>query len=242
MATVKEHYDAHLGRFYSWMLGDFAERSRQQLQYFREQNITPGENGVAMDLGCGSGVQSIALADLGFKVISVDFNKTLLDELRANAGDRPVTIVEASITNVQQYAQPCELAVSMGDTVTHLDSVEQVEQFFSELLGVLLPGGKLVISFRDMMIALEDEKRFIPVRSDDSRILTCFLEYHDGYVMVHDLLYENEDGQWKFSASAYKKLRFGINQVVGMLVKAGFRIKSVNERSGMMYVIGEAKK
>ncbi|HEX6180397.1 MAG TPA: class I SAM-dependent methyltransferase [Chitinophagaceae bacterium] len=242
MTTVKEHYDTHLGRLYSWMLGDFAERSQQQLQYFREQNILPGENGLALDLGCGNGIQSIALADLGFKVTAVDFNKTLLDELKANAGDRPVTVVEASITDVQQYAQPCGLVVCMGDTISHLESVGQVEQLFSELFRILVPEGKLVISFRDMMIALEGEKRFIPVRSDGTRILTCFLEYHDGYVMVNDLLYENEDGQWKFSASSYKKLRLGLNQLVGMLVKVGFRIKGVNDRSGMMYVVSEAKK
>ena len=242
MATVKEHYDSHLGRFYSWMLGDLTERSQQQLQYFREQNISPGENGLALDLGCGNGIQSIALADLGFKVISIDFNKTLLDELKVNAGERPITVVEASITDVQQYAKACELVVCMGDTISHLDSVEQVEQLFAELFRILVPDGKLVISFRDMMVALEGEKRFIPVRSDATRILTCFLEYHDGYVMVNDLLYESEDGQWKFSASAYKKLRLGLNQLVGMMVKVGFRIKGVNDRSGVMHVVAEAKK
>ena len=242
MASVKEHYDAHLGRFYSWMLGDFAERTQQQLQYFREHNIAPGANGVAIDLGCGNGIQSVALADLGFKVVAVDFNKSLLNELKVNAGERPVTVIEGSITDVSLYDQPCELVVCMGDTITHLESVETVEKLFGDLLRILVPGGKLVISFRELAFPLEGEKRFIPVRSDAERILTCFLEYHPDHVMVHDLLYENENGQWKFSASAYKKLRMHTNQVVGLLVKAGFRIKAVNERNGMMYVVGEPQK
>lgn len=238
MASVKEHYDAHLGRLYSWMLGDFNEKTQQQLGYFREQNITPRQNGVAIDLGCGNGVQSIALAGLGFKVIAVDFNKTLLDELRVNAGDKPVSIIEGSITDVQQYGQPCELIVCMGDTVTHLDSVEQLEQLFSSLHDILVHEGKLVLSFRELVIPLENEKRFIPVRSDSGRILTCFLEYHPDHVLVHDLLYENEDGQWKFSASAYRKLRLGLNQVVGMMVKAGYRVSGMSEKGGMVYVVG----
>jgi hypothetical protein len=27
--TVKEHYDQHLGRFYSWMTGDFLNKSER---------------------------------------------------------------------------------------------------------------------------------------------------------------------------------------------------------------------
>ena len=237
MASVKEHYDVHLGKFYSWMLGDFTEKSQEQLQYFREQKIVPGDNGVAIDLGCGNGVQSVALADLGFRVIAVDFNKGLLDELRANAGNRNISVVEASITDIGKNAPPGELVVCMGDTITHLDSVEQVEKLLQDIFNVLVPGGRVVFSFREMMLAMEGDNRFIPVKSDDGRILTCFLEYHEGYVIVHDLLYEKEDGGWKFVASSYRKLRLGLNQLVGMLVKVGFGVSGTSERNGMVYII-----
>jgi hypothetical protein len=31
-----------------------------------------------------------------------------------------------------------------------------------------------------------EDQRFIPVRADEVRILTCFLEYHAAHVTVHD--------------------------------------------------------
>jgi len=219
------------------MLGDFEERSQQQLQYFRAQQILPLQNGVAIDLGCGNGIQSIALADLGFTVIAVDFNKQLLDELKANAGERPITPVQASLTDVSQYAQPCELVVCMGDTITHLESVEQLGKLFTDLFQISLPGGKLVLSFRELAIPLEDEKRFIPVKSDENRIFTCFLEYHPEHVMVNDLVYERVNEKWNFSVSAYKKLRLHTNMVVGMLVKAGFNISNATNIAGMMHLL-----
>lgn len=219
------------------MLGDFSERVQQQSAYFTSQQIAPLQNGIAIDLGCGNGIQSVALADLGFRVTAVDFNKTLLEELKVNAGERPVVPVEGSITDVQQFAQPCELIVCMGDTLTHLESAEQVEKLFVDLYQILLPGGKLVLSFRELAIPLENEKRFIPVRSDADRILTCFLEYHADHVLVHDLLHERKDDKWEFSASAYKKLRLHTNGLAGMLVKAGFRINNATGISGMMHLL-----
>ena len=79
--TVKEHYDNHLGFFYSWMTGDCEDKKREFTNFCKNNNIYPKESGIAVDLGAGNGIQSVALAELGFKVKAIDFNQTLLDEL-----------------------------------------------------------------------------------------------------------------------------------------------------------------
>jgi ubiquinone/menaquinone biosynthesis C-methylase UbiE len=237
MSTVKEHYDALLSKVYSWMLGNFDERMQQQRQFFEQAGLTPSQNGVAIDVGCGNGIQTMALTNLGFKVTAVDFNRTLLDELRQHAQDKPVQIVEASATDVQQYAQPAELISCMGDTLTHFDNIEQVAQLFAAWRELLLPGGRLVLSFRELDTPLEGGQRFIPVRSDDDRILTCFLEFYGDHVMIHDLLHEKADGRWNLSVSAYKKLRLSRNQVTGILVKSGFDVTDGRTIEGMLYLV-----
>ena len=82
--TVKEHYDNHLGNFYSWMCGNFDEKQRKYQQFFTKNNIVPLSSKIAIDLGAGHGIQSSALAKLGFKVHAVDFNEQLLGELKNN--------------------------------------------------------------------------------------------------------------------------------------------------------------
>jgi len=58
--TVKEHYYKHLANFYSWMVGDF-DKKRADFQDFLENNrVYPGKTKVALDLGAGHGIQSIA--------------------------------------------------------------------------------------------------------------------------------------------------------------------------------------
>jgi hypothetical protein len=96
----------------------------------------------------------------------------------------------------------------MGDTLTHLESPASVERLLAEIGATLSPGGVFVATFRDYASkTLEGLARFIPVRQDESRILTCFLEYGETTVTVHDLLHERTSAGWTLRVSSYPKLR-----------------------------------
>lgn len=223
--SAQAHYDNHLAAFYAWMTGNFETKQKEQEAYFTGKRIAPGGNGVALDLGAGHGLQSISLANLGFSVLAVDFNQHLLSELNARAKGLPIRTVLANLTNTAQYATDAELIVCMGDTLTHLDSVEQVAALLHDWHGMLQPKGKLVLSFRDLTQELVQEERFIPVKAEDDRIHTCFLEYFPGYVRVYDMLIEKQQGQWIQKVSSYRKLRLGVEQVKTMLTAAGFTVE-----------------
>ena len=75
--SAKEHYDKHLGDFYSWMVGDFNENQQAYQQFLTLNNIKPKTSKLAIDLGAGHGIQSVALAKMGFKVMAIDFNAQL---------------------------------------------------------------------------------------------------------------------------------------------------------------------
>lgn len=75
--TAKEHYESHLGNFYSWMAGDFTEKQQEQQNFFTAHSILPRLNMIAFDLGAGHGLQSVSLANLGFSVTAIDFNTQL---------------------------------------------------------------------------------------------------------------------------------------------------------------------
>ena len=90
----------------------------------------------------------------------------------------------------------------------------------------LARGGVFAATFRDYATSnLEGERRFILVRADADRILTCFLEYGDHQVMVNDLLHEKADGQWRQTISSYPKLRLAPEWVASRLRELGFDVK-----------------
>lgn len=239
--TAKDHYDNLLGNFYSWMIGDFNSKVKENESYFRENFITASEQALAIDLGCGNGIQSIALANLGYKVVSVDFNKQLLLELYSNKADLPVLLIENDILDYLKGSQDThpELIVCMGDTICHLSTFEDVEELIRKSFKMLKTGGKLVLSFRDYSIPLEDTSRFIPVKLDDYRIMTCFLEYSETKITVTDLIYEKHNGSWHQKVSSYKKLRMSQDYLISQLKKAGFKLDSQKTTNRMIHLIAE---
>jgi SAM-dependent methyltransferase len=235
--TVKEHYDNHLGYFYSWMAGDFQTKCMEFKQILHANTISPTTNKIAIDLGAGHGIQSIPLAQLGFKVVAVDFNQQLLDELKTNAQNLDVTIINNDIRNINHFGYHPELVVCCGDTLSHLNSKIEVDEFIANIVESLSPSGKIIFSFRDYSNKLEGIERFIPVKSDENKILTCVLDYEDDYVNVTDLLYEKTENKWTTKVSSYKKVRLITNNINDRLENFGMHIDSCDVINRLVTII-----
>ncbi len=226
---VKDHYDNHLAHFYAWMAGDLEEKSKQFQDFLHAHSIHPSQSGVAIDLGAGHGIQSLALANQGFKVKAIDFSKDLLKELANKAGHYPIETIQADIKAVTslQESKP-ELIICCGDTITHLSHKDEIRVLLEDCHQTLLTGGKLILSFRDYSTALIEDQRFIPVKSSPDRILTCFLEYGPEKVKVTDLLHERVGEKWQQKVSSYEKVRISTADIENWLQDSGFTV-IVNE-------------
>lgn len=222
--TVKEHYDNHLGHFYSWMMGDFQAKSNEFKNFLNENLIKPSSNKIAVDLGAGHGLQSIPLAEFGFQVLAVDFNQQLLDELKENAKDLKISVINDDIRKVRHFANKPELIICCGDTLSHLDNKAEIKTFIVDIVKSLDLNGKLILSFRDYSNKLTGIERFIPVKSDSNKILTCVLDYEDEFVNVTDLLHEKTNDVWKQKVSTYKKVRLMTNEIVDDIEATGMKI------------------
>lgn len=236
--TVKDHYDRYLGNFYSWTVGDFTEKQALQEKFFLENDVTPRLSRVAFDLGSGHGINSIALANLGFTVRAIDFNHQLLEELKERIEHRSIEAVDAHLLEYL-YAvrlRP-ELVVCMGDTLTHLSGPDQVEELIALSSQKLERGGKLIISYRELMNELTNEKRFILVNSDANRIHSCYLEYLPGYVKVFDVLLEREGNAWKQTVSWYPKLRIAVSRIISLFEKYGLSLLKKEVILGMTHLV-----
>lgn len=239
MNRTKQHYDSHLGNIYPWMTGDFEENVKTFQDYFASKNITPKSNKKALDLGSGHGIQSIALSSLGFNVTAVDFNTQLLDALKQNSKGK-VEVIEGDIMDFDLTGDlKPELIVCMGDTLTHLADKNELSNLIKHCYNILQDGGKIVLSFRDLTKELEGTIRFIPVKSSEDKILTCFLEYHEDHTEVYDILHEKINGFWEMKVSSYPKLRITADEICGLLFTNELRLLKAEQLGRMEYIIAE---
>jgi len=223
MATVKEHYDKVLSDVYSWMFGGSEPAFQRNTEFLIKHGLSPEGSGRAIDLGSGCGFQSIPLAKAGYSVTAIDTDAKLLHELRHHCAELPIDIVEGDLINFAKTAQePVELIVCMTDTILHLESKEKVIALFYKVFKALEPRGRFVLTFRDLTHELKELDRFLPVKSDENIIFTCFLEYEAETVRVHDIVYKKRSGEWELLKSFYRKLRLSKAWVDKALLDSGF--------------------
>lgn len=238
MPSVEEHYEKLLAPYYSWIHGGAERQLNAYREFFGKHAVQPRGCGVVLDLGAGPGFQSIPLAELGFQVIAIDISRELLDELRQRAGGLSIVAIRDDLLRFTRHSPPqTELIVCMGDTLTHLHTRADVRRLIIDAGSRLAIGGRLFLGFRDMSIAAKDLERFIAVRSDAQRIFTCFLEYEEEHVRVHDLVYERCEDRWVLRKSFYRKLRIATDWLQKQIEKVGLGIEHLEVHNGMTTLI-----
>ena len=238
MATVAQHYETHLGPIYAWMAGGPDVALQAGSAEIEALNLPPVPGAAILDLGAGFGMHSIPLARRGARVTAIDTSMGLLAALDGLRGDLPIRTVNDDLLGFHNHIAEAPSAIlCMGDTITHLPGVAAVVSLIEKAAAELPQGGLFIVSFRDYSAPLLADHRFIPVRSDDTRILTCFLEYEPEAVVVHDILHEHQVGGWQTRASHYRKLRLPPERLTACLRKNGFDVRREAGTRGMVRLV-----
>ena len=238
MTTVAQHYEQLLAPVYLWMAGGAEAAFRAGESELDALALPLHQRSVVLDLGAGFGMHAIPAARRGARVVAIDTSAELLATLESLRGDLPIRTVNADLLEFGKHVSEApDVVLCMGDTITHLPEPALVAQLVRDVASIQTPGGLFVLSFRDYTVPLQAEQRFIPVRSDDERILTCFLEYHNGTVQVHDILNQRSPEGWSTSVSSYSKLRLAPDELTRMLSHCGFEVRREVGLRGMARLV-----
>ncbi len=241
MSSVEQHYADHLAPVYEWMVGG-ASRAFE----LGESDLAPlrGVRGLAVDLGAGFGMHAVPLARAGFRVLAFDSSALLLERLRTLGAGLPIDTFHADLVDFASLLPPGErpnLVICMGDTLTHLREAAAVTRLAAGVATALARGGRFVATFRDYSTLPQGERRFIPVRADRSRILTCLLEELPQHVRVHDILQELTPEGWTTKVSSYEKLRLRPEDARTAFHSAGLQAILAPGPRGMVQLVADVQ-
>ena len=136
---------------------DFHSSGNRQMYSDRDSHDTWGdlvsrlvkvEGATVADIGCGGGIYSKALADLGAKqVYAVDFSEAMLEGATENcAGYQQITMSRGHAYDTGLPDERFDIVLARA-IIHHL---EDRSAFFQESFRILRPGGKLIVQDRTM--------------------------------------------------------------------------------------------
>ena len=103
MNHIVTHYEQLLARHYTWLYGGLEPNIERAVGLFAEAGLVPGEDDLAVDLGCGPGFQSLALARMGYRVLAIDLSEQLLAELTRSAADLPIQTIHDDLLHFERH-------------------------------------------------------------------------------------------------------------------------------------------
>jgi SAM-dependent methyltransferase len=237
-SSVSEHYSNLLAPIYLWMVGGLESALELGTADIAPLCDSNAKGRIAVDLGAGFGMHAIPLARQGYTVIAIDTSTELISQLRSHSPDVSIRTVTADILDFPKHVhEPADLILCMGDTLTHLQEQASINDLFQKVARFLKPGGKFALTFRDYTMPPGGIARFIPVKSDQDRILTCFLEATPTHMQVHDVLYERNGATWQMRLSSYMKLRLSPEWVAHSLENNGLVVQVGTARGGLVSIV-----
>ncbi len=158
MDAIKRHWDVRSSDYNDFVVRGFSlERERRAWQdHF--SSILGSEPLDILDVGCGPGIVSMQLADMGHRLTSVDLSDRMLEHAVRNAADNGL-----DIDFMQADAMDLPFEDSRFDAVVSdymLWTVPDPERVISEWYRVLKPGCRLVYTDGDWF----NDPRMTPVR------------------------------------------------------------------------------
>ena len=148
-------YDA-LAPYYDLIFEDWGASMQRQgaaiatlLRRFLPAAVVPLR---VLDATAGIGTQSLPLAELGFEVASRDVSSSAIARLAREAAQRGLTIDTAQAdmrTVATTISEPFDAVVSFDNSVSHLQTDEDILSAFRSFHSCLRSGGVCLLSVRD---------------------------------------------------------------------------------------------
>ena len=112
---------------YAWLLPRLERRTGQPI-------------GRVLDLACGTGLESRALARSGKSVVGIDRSPAMLADARRRSKDFAIEYIEADVRTFS-IGRTFDAAICGGDSLNHLESPGELRVVFANVARHLEPGG-----------------------------------------------------------------------------------------------------
>jgi ubiquinone/menaquinone biosynthesis C-methylase UbiE len=177
----------------------------------------------AADLGCGSGVDSIALSKLGLKVDAFDPSSEMTNTAKENAikENLRIAVYDYPIDSIpEKFNNKFDFAVSLGNTFANIDK----KKFYTSIekcFYILKQGGTLLIQVLNYEKIMGEKQRIVNITKGDEHYFVRFYDFIDSEI-IFNILIINSEKPSRYKLISTKLFPYNQNDFYAGLEKAGF--------------------
>lgn len=166
------------------------------------KNIFKNKNLTIADIGCGTGSDSIALAEFGCKVVSFDPSAEMLKKAKLNAKNRGLDFDSYQFGATQipgSFNGKFNVVLSIGNTFANIGR-NHFHPSIKKCYDLLKENGNLLIQILNYKLILKEKKRIVNITESDNNFFIRF--------------YDFEEDEIKFNIFKFSKSKPYINKLI----------------------------
>ena len=210
---------------------------------------------LVLDLGCGTGSMTLALADLGYDMTGIDYSPEMLDVARARGEEagHDVLWLCQDMREFELYGT-VDAAVCCLDSVNHLTEDGDLKKCFDLVHNYLIPDGIFVFD-------INGKYKFENIYADETYAMeeegeVCIWQnYYDRETKLCDfyitLFKEEEDGRYSRYDEEQCERMYPLSEIKKVLKSSGlefigaysdFCMNEGNDKSERIYIVAKCRK
>lgn len=177
--TNKEFYN-EASSFYDRMTNFESNLEKRKASYKKLFD----KSGFVADLGCGTGLDSIALALNGHKVFGFDPSSKMIELAKRNAQmySTEINFSQNSILSIpEEYNSKFDTVVSSGNTLANVEG-NVIYSTIQKIYNLLCNGGVALVHILNYSLLLEKGDRIVSIKEDDDNFYVRFYDFINGQV------------------------------------------------------------
>ena len=210
---------------------DWDSRLKRELPFILSL-IENNESPRVLDIACGSGRHSVALASSGAEVVGVDYSKSMIQAAESHSVAANVTpkFIVSDMESIKTTVEgPFDLIICLGNSLALANDMDILKQVVKDIFHLLKDGGSFVAQVLNFEEIHWTGFRTFPSKvgklSNGEEITFSRLFEHTDYPYSSTLVmsaFRKEGEDWTSEVSTQKVLNLKHDQMMTICNEAGF--------------------
>ena len=230
--ALSENYDNMLG------FENALQKRKNVLNKFIRSNYK-----TAIDIGCGTGLDSVSLALIGLKVTGFDTSKLMISQARKNALQRNLRLQFISapfdIVNVSK-SKKADLVVSLGNAFANIKESD-LKSIIKLTYNILNEGGSFLFQVLNYDLIRKENKRIVNITSKNEKTFIRFYDIEKKLLRFNFLIVSSKDSS-DYNLISTQLYEHNKTWFSSALKNSGFKkIKYLGDFAGSPFNVNKSK-